>query len=157
MTKKIKILVESDGLVETLGMNAPIMTPTLVNLKTMMYIVNEGHKVKVVTPSGVNVDVNEKYIKKMIRRGDTGAEEVWKSIQKKSKTKAPNIEINTDNKESSVTTTKNKNKDNKNTNKKNTNNVKVDDDKEKDNKDDKKSYTSSKKKSYKTSSSKKKN
>jgi hypothetical protein len=127
MSKKLKILIESDGIVETLGMQAPIMTPTLVNLKTLMNVVNEGHKVKVVTPSGVNVDVDEKYIQKMIKRGDKGAKEVWEKIQEESKPKKrePKTKVNTEKSKSSA------------------------DEKEE------KSYTSSKKK-YKKSSSKKK-
>lgn len=127
MSKKLKILIESEGIVETLGMQAPIMTPTLVNLKTLMNVVNEGHKVKVVTPSGVNVDVDKEYIQKMIKRGDKGAKEVWDKIQEESKPKKrePKTKVNTEKKKSSV------------------------DEKEE------KSYTSSKKKKYKKSKSSK--
>jgi len=127
MSKKLKILIESDGIVETLGMQAPIMTPTLVNLKTLMNVVNEGHKVKVVTPSGVNVDVDKDYIQKMIKRGDKGAKEVWEKIQEESKPKKrePKTKVNTEKSKSST------------------------------DKKEEKSYTSSKKK-YKKSSSKKK-
>ncbi|MFW6015906.1 MAG: hypothetical protein ACOCRK_05675 [bacterium] len=139
MPKQLKILVESEGFIDSLGMNGPVMVPTLVSLNSLINIVNEGHKVKVVTPSGVNVDVDEKYVKKMVKRGDKGVDEVWNKIQNQSKVKPPKIEVNTSKEKSSVTKTKIPDD--------------IDEDKGEKKNNDKKPYTTTKKNKYKKPSS----
>ena len=81
MPGKLKIMITDDDFIESLGEYGPILQPIQVDFKTALYIVNDGHDVKAILPSGKTSDFDIDQVKKMIKRGEKGIEDLWEEIQ----------------------------------------------------------------------------
>lgn len=85
MKKRIKMIVESPGYIDAIGMTGPILKPILVDFEKMLNTVNEGHKVKVKNQTGSITKVDRKFVKRLIKMGNPGLEKIWNKIQREDK------------------------------------------------------------------------